>query len=285
MQNVWLPTMSMLSNTIDIEIQHPGEWKLSLRIDEKCVRFTAHSDVELNSLVSQKVELSGGEGDFLRSLENSIYDNPFFLLDFKRVSIALHSMRHIVLPDEFADNQELAERAFSAMYGTIDGDVIVDRLNGCGAAIAFEAPHGVLAFLNRTFNNPPVRHHLSALCEYFAAKNDHADVDRQYMYLHDGLADVLVFKEGRFVLANTFECRTADDTAFFALDIWNMQELDAFNDELQIAGDKSVREAVTPILKKYITYVMPVIFPAAAMKIGQDSMKAPFDLILMSLCE
>ena len=44
-------------------------------------------------------------------------------------------------------------------------------------------------------------------------------------------------------------------------------------------------EAVAPMLREYVTYVMPAIFPAAAMRIGMDAMKAPFDLILMSLCE
>lgn len=277
--------MSTLSNTIDNDIQHPEEWRLSLRIDEKCVSFTAHSDVERDSLLFRKVELDCGADEFLRPLENCIYDNPFFLLDFKQVRVALHSMRYIIVPDDIAADTELAERAFVTMYGAISGNLIIDQLKGCGAAIVFEAESGVLPFLNRTFNNPPVRHHLSAICEYFAKKCDATDADRQYVYLHDNRADVVMFKNGRFAFANSFECHSAADTVFFALDAWNEYELDALNDELQIAGDKAAREEVVPMLKKYVTYVMPVIFPAAAMKMGQDAMKAPFDLILMSLCE
>jgi hypothetical protein len=56
------------------------------------------------------------------------------------------------------------------------------------------------------------------------------------------------------------------------------------NDELQLSGDKAVRDELMPQLRKYISFVMPIIFPASAMKIGQDAIKAPFDLILLSQC-
>lgn len=276
--------MSSLSNTVNIEIQHPEEWRLSLRIEEKCVRFIANSDIEQDSLISRVVELNIGDDNFLHSLESCIYDNPFFLLDFKQVNIAIHSMRYMLVPLEMACG-DMTEKAFAAMYGEPKGDLYVERLENCGVAIVFEIPDGVLPFLNRTFNNPPVHHHLSAICRHFAQKSKLSGVGKEYVYLHDDMADVLIFKKDKFTFANTFECRTADDAVFFILNAWQEYGLDVFNDELQIAGNKSAREAIAPVLRKYVTYVMPAIFPAAAMKIGQDCMKAPFDLILMSLCE
>ena len=88
-----------------------------------------------------------------------------------------------------------------------------------------------------------------------------------------------------FIFTFHFVCENADDATFYILGVWNEYALNVYNDELQIAGDKRMREVVAPALRKYVTYVMPVIFPAAAMRIGLDAMKAPFDLILMSLCE
>ena len=275
--------MSLLSNKIDVEVQHPELWRLSLRIDSGSVRFVAHSDIEQNSLMSRSVELEDGEDDFLRSLENCIYDNPFFLLDFKRVDVAYTSRRFMGVPERL--DEAGARAAFEAMYGKADGDVAVDALPHCQARIAFEMPSGLLPFINRTFNNPPIRHHLSAVCEHFAKKCRNTGIGKEFVYFHDGYADVMVYLRGRFAFANTFECATAEDAMFFVLNVWNDYSLDVHNDELQIAGDKLMREAVAPMLREYVTYVMPAIFPAAAMRIGMDAMKAPFDLILMSLCE
>ncbi len=68
------------------------------------------------------------------------------------------------------------------------------------------------------------------------------------------------------------------------LNAWQNLGLDVRSDELQISGDKALRDTLTPQLRKYINYVMPMIFPVSAMKIGQDAIKAPFDLILLSQC-
>ena len=72
--------------------------------------------------------------------------------------------------------------------------------------------------------------------------------------------------------------------AYYILNVWQNFGLDVYSDELQISGEKTVREQLMPQLRKYISYVMPIIFPASAMKIGQDAIKAPFDLILLSQC-
>lgn len=66
---------------------------------------------------------------------------------------------------------------------------------------------------------------------------------------------------------------------------WQSYKLDPMVDEVQLAGSKTTRDSLKPLLRKYVNYVMPVIFPAAAMKLGDDAIKAPFDLILQSICE
>lgn len=284
--------MSTLSNTLDIKIEHPEQWRLSLCIDRKRIRLIAYSDIEKDSLISRSVELKRGEEDFLKALESCVYDNPFFLYDFKQVRVAISSMRYMFVPEEISDNERLTKESFATLYGASgeDGEgtseIVVDKLRNCNAAVAFDVPKGVVPFLNRTFHNPPIRHHLSALCEYFATKNILTSVGSEYVYMHDNVVDILVFKKNTFAYANSFEYHTSDDILFYALSVWNEYSMDALNDELQIAGDKNTKEVISPILKNYITYVLPIVFPLSAIKkISQDSVKAPFDLILMSLCE
>ena len=60
---------------------------------------------------------------------------------------------------------------------------------------------------------------------------------------------------------------------------------EATKNELFVTGSKALRDATIPTLRKYINYVMPSIFPAAALRIGQDAVKAPLSLILLALCE
>ena len=38
-------------------------------------------------------------------------------------------------------------------------------------------------------------------------------------------------------------------------------------------------------LRKYVKYVMPAAYPAAAMQLGHNAVQAPLELVLLALCE
>ena len=61
--------------------------------------------------------------------------------------------------------------------------------------------------------------------------------------------------------------------------------MDRQRDELQLAGDRRVRDELAPELRRFIAYVMPAIYPARAMQLSHDAMQAPIDLIYLALCE
>ena len=105
-----------------------------------------------------------------------------------------------------------------------------------------------------------------------------------FVHLYDNRIDMCIFGKDELLMTNTFHYREVDEAAFYMLNAWQNWGLDVRNDELQLSGDKSLRDSLTPQLRKYINYVMPIIFPVSAMKIGQDAIKAPFDLILLSQC-
>jgi len=57
-------------------------------------------------------------------------------------------------------------------------------------------------------------------------------------------------------------------------------------DEMQLTGSREVRAQMSPLLRRYVKYVMPAIYPAEAMRLGRNAMQAPLELILLALlCE
>ena len=107
------------------------------------------------------------------------------------------------------------------------------------------------------------------------------------MFLHlDGeRMRMCIFGKGRLLMANTFDYRSPDDAAYYVLHAWQSFGFDALADEILLSGEKSRRDQITPLLRKYVNYVIPAIFPAAAMRIGHDAVRAPYHLILLALCE
>lgn len=276
--------MSSLSTiTNDIKIQSPEHWNLILRIGETSVKFILYNDEEENSLICRELPIDTNSGNYLKALENCIYDNSVLIQDFKKIAVSVDSSHFVILPNELNDD-EMIQDILEYMYVEDGGDYNVNELIENKSSIACLIPPGVIAFLQRTFNMPMIIHHLTPLCAYSVERCQKIGISRMFVHLYDNRMDVCVCCKDELLMANTFYYREIDEAAFYMLNVWQNWGLDVMNDELQLSGEKSVRDRLTPQLRKYINYVMPIIFPASAMKIGQDAIKAPFDLILLSQC-
>ena len=278
--------MSSLSDTTgDIRIESSYLWTLSLFIGSGSIMFMLHNEMIADSLICRSIDLANytTDDEYLSVLENAIYDNSLLLSEFKRVNVSVDSRKYIFLPPGYGNDDD-ARKAFDVAFPDSDGDFVVSRGYNCNTDVAFMLPKGVYQFLRRTFCNVPVRLHLEVLCSYFRGKTNTSTISKEVVFIRDrGVIDVCAFKHGRLQFANTFVCRTNDDVIFYTLAVWNMLGFDARSDEIQIAGDKSVRIAIMPRLREHVTYVVPVMMPPAAMKLASDVAKAPFNLIALAI--
>ena len=146
-------------------------------------------------------------------------------------------------------------------------------------------PRGLRGFLDRTFNVPQVCHQLYPLCEHYYRLNKGSGIARMFLNLHDGSMDMVVYDRGDLLVANSYAFTNVDDAVFFALHAWQSLGLNQQDDEIQITGRRDQRDDIAERLRRYVRYVMPAIYPAAALRLGHDAVLAPFDRILMSQCE
>ena len=272
-----------MSTTTNINIQQPELWTLQLSLKDKAIDYILFTDAIENSLIMGSVDLGGRRIIKKKALENAVYDNPLLLDDYRQVRILVNTQHFALFPAAYDDYD--AQEVFDSMYPDQEGDMAMSHLKRCDVNIAFEVPNGVLGFLQRTFSTPPVFHRLHPLCEHYKRLNEGTEISRMFLNLSNGHMDMVVYRKGQIVLTNSYNYRSAQDAAFFALHAWDSLGLDRLIDEVQLTGDKTERDAIAPILRQYIGYVMPAIYPAAALRIGQNAMKAPFDLILLALCE
>ena len=275
---------NLSSTTANIDIQRPEFWTLLLNLRAADVQFILFDIDEDNSLIAGTLPLDLTSGSYLKALENAIYDNPVLLSDFKQVRVMVESQHFVVLPPEFSDEFD-AQDVFNASFPDADGDFALCSLPRCGVGIGFELPQGVLGFLQRTFNMPPILHHLYSVMEHYKQQDQNSDNACLHLNLHDDRIDILITDKQRLVMANSYPSTNSNDTVFYTLNAWKTFGLDALKDKIFVTGSKTLRDSVVPTLRNYINYVMPAIFPASALRIGQDAVKAPLELILLALCE
>lgn len=264
----------------DITIQHPEAWELLLSICGQQVDYILYTPTVAGSLLIGKVARID---DSLQSLEDAVYDTPELLNEYKRVRVVVHSQHFVLLPIETSDDDcaTLVRSAFPAD----DGDVIVNPLPLNGLKVVYLVPQGMQAFLGRTLNYPQLYHHLYPLCEHFKSLHGSDDVSRMFLHLTAESMDMAIYRKGTFQCANSYQFTNAQDAAYFALNAWRTNGLDQLTDELQLMGNRTMLAAMTPKLREFVKFVMPAVYPAAAMQLGRNAMQAPLELILLSLCE
>ena len=270
----------MMKGKRDITIQHPEVWELLVSIDDGRVDYALYTPTVANSLVMGQVELSDNS---LQTLEDTIYDTPELLNEYRRVRVVVHSRHFVLLPMDTSDDDcvMLVRQAFP----DDDGDAAVCQVPSNSVKIAYLMPRGMQAFLGRTFNYPLICHPLMPLCEYFKGLDKDDDASRMFLHLGDGNMDLAIYRDGALQCVNSYPFSNAEDAAFFALSAWRAHGLDQLTDEVQFADIGEKCAGVTPLLREYVKNVVPAAFPAAAMQLGRKAMQAPLDLILLALCE
>ena len=265
-------------------IKEPRLWRLALRIDKTMLHIVLFCKVEDNSLIYHQIPLDQAAPSQQKAIEEAIYDNPLLLSDFAQIDCVVETSTFTIVPAEITD-AEVRRRIFNETFSSFEGEIVENELSELKSIILMGLNEELVNFLRRTFNNPRILHHLTPLCTYFNRKSRLGNSGKMYAYMRKDRLDILSFDKDALRLANTFAFRDPMDAVYYILACREMLHLDPGSDEMLIAGDNSLREVITPVLREYLAYVMPVIFPSAMFKAGKDAFNAPFDLIVLPLCE
>lgn len=265
-------------------IKDPQLWKLALRVEKAALHVVLYSIIEENSLIYRKIEFDKASSSQLKSLEDVVYENSLLLSDFSRVDCVIETSVYAIVPPEIT-SLDAREKVIKASFPDFDGEIVPCEISEQGATILMGVENEIIAFLRRTFNNPHLHHNLSPLCRYFFHRNGHGNSTKMYACMRQGKVDVIAVNGDGLRFANTFDYRNPMDAVYYIMASRQMLGMDNATDEMFLSGSPSARESVAETLRKYISYVMPVIFPSAIFKAGKEAMKAPFDLVVLPLCE
>ena len=269
-------------------IKKPRSSRLALRLGHDSLHALVYNPNDIASAIYRRLPLEASSASLMKSLEEVVYDNPVLLSDFLQIDILIDTPRFAIVPDDIiAGDSDMPRALLIKAIGeeAASGEVIVDDMTHIGAIIVMSVDSDITAFLRRTFNNPVIRHNLSPQCRYFFDKNRIDNAGKMYVNLRRDAMDIIVLGNDSLRMANTFRFRDIMDAVYYIMACRDMLDLDPAGNELLIAGDEALRDEITPILRKFLGYVMPVVPPTYILKDDEQWGKAPFDLIILPLCE
>ncbi|MCC8038759.1 MAG: DUF3822 family protein [Bacteroidales bacterium] len=263
----------------------PRMWRLYLRVGPSDLHVMLYNIATDNMLIHRQLPLNTAEG-LVKGLEQAVYDNPALLGDFSRVEAVVETNRFTLIPNEITDD-ETRRRIYDTVCPSGDNaeEVVYNDLPGLDCVLAWGADAELIHFLRRTFNNPRLHCHLAPLCRYFHDKSRIGNSGKMYAHLRQGAVDIMSFGRDTVRIANTYPIHDTMDAAYYIIAARKALDLNPQTDELLLAGDARERERLMPVLREYLAYVMPAIFPSLMYKAGKEALDTPFDLIVLPLCE
>lgn len=255
---------------------------VNLRTDG--IYFATFDPLEDDTYQHFSVAFTAKSQTLCENVKNSIYENPQLLQEYDRTYLLVDTPRFTLVPEEMETCEENRIPYYDFCYPGHNDYIVENRLTLNRAYLLFGLDRELYTFLCRTFSAPTVLHPLTPLSEYFFLHSRNGNEAKVYLHLRQERFDLIVFKQGRLLLANTFDYTTADDIAYFTLLSWKQLSLDQARDRLYLAGEKSMRQPLTEILQKYLKSVLPYPFPSQLFRIGKETIDAPFELITIPLC-
>lgn len=229
------------------------------------------------------ISMPDGREGLLKRLEDAVYDNPLLLGDFSRTTVFCGSRRFMVLPDIIESGSDGAVSAFRRLFpaGMPDGEgeIMFSHIGCMELSVAFEIPAAVAAFLRRTFPGVRLEHPVVPLCRYFRGKYGQRCYGKTLANICGKRLDIITLGNRAPLMVNSFSFREPMDAVYYILAARKSLGL-ADIDEIIIGGDRLTRAQVTPVLRRYVRYVMPAIFPEAMLRAGREALAAPFEMVL-----
>lgn len=272
--------MNVTSLTSDL-VSNPGLWRLSLLSEPDALTVVACSRVDETSLIHARLPFDPSIPSTAKALEEIVYANPLLLADFGQVDVVARTIRNTVLPAEAAKAAEAAGRLLWP-----DEETVISTPLPPGETLVSAIDTGAARFIARTFNNPAVTPHLSVLHRYFAHKSRlGGNSGKMYVHLRQRDFDVVAFSASKPTVVNTYRCENNDDALYYIIAAAKLAGFDFDRDEMLLCGDAARRAALTAGLRRFAACVMPLIFPSSMFGPGAEAMNAPFELIVLPLCE
>ena len=95
------------TKTTDIDIQRPELWTLLLALSADRIGYVLYSKAQDDSLVYGEIGIDLSYGNYLKGVENAVYDNPLFLKPFGEVKVVVDSARFMMIPAEIDEELHL----------------------------------------------------------------------------------------------------------------------------------------------------------------------------------
>lgn len=262
-------------------IPQPELWRMAMLISPQYLEVALYPPVESEEAIFRSFTLDPDAASPLKALEDTIYDNPLLLSDFKSIDGFIDTDSFILIPDSVpeADHEPLLEAG--AQIPNHSWRPIATEASP-GVTLLMAADEELCRFLTRTFFNIRLRHPLATLTA-LAARN--ASGVRSYAVMQRKRMNLISLNNMKLLSANTFTYSEPIDAVYYILASRFISGIDESEHTLYYCGNPEATDPVMPIVRSYTARLLPPDTPPLPYRASRQSLEAHYLLTMLPLCE
>jgi hypothetical protein len=257
---------------------------LSIRLCPDGFSFSTYNVLEEDSFHTHRVDIAPG-ADFCARLQEQVYAREELLRDYQECHCTVVTRRQTAVPAAVSEAE--AEAMFRLVCPPAEAPEVLlhERHEATGVHWVYALDEELHSFLTRTFQGLQFHLPTATLHAYFVDKCKVGNQAKMVAQIYPGDQQLLIYRKGRLQLANSYAEHEPSNILYYLLNTWTQCGLDNTLDHLLLIGDKQLLKELTPQLQPIVRETMPAVFPAGFFRLGQETLEAPWDTLLLSSCQ
>jgi len=266
----------------NININYPDRLILTIYSGEEHFSLSLHNPEEKGSYFYMELTAEN-QADAFSAFKETFFDNTFFSLPFRKVSIMNRTPLFIFIPNSIYEKKS-REDFLQFLLPENQGITLNHIVSYTGISVLYQLPEDVYNFMLRSFSEPEFIHYSAPMITYFLEKVKNISNRRMVVNLQGKGLDIFCFSRDTFLLGNYFPCNSLSEALYYILFTWKQLQFNQLNDYLHIAGEAVFKEELIGKLALYLQQIHQLAIPPANHFEGIETDRIPIELAMLSLC-
>ena len=170
-------------------------------------------------------------------------------LNFKNINISIESNTYVIIPMDLFRMDEAADFLFLEHKPSKTDSILFNKIPEFGIVDVFTIPGKIHEAISQLFPMAEISHHLS---QFISEKVNCKIENCIYCFPGNKKVDIVVIKNSKLLLVNSFSYQTPEDFLYFTLNVYEKLSLDIHKVPVYLFNPLKKFE-LEKLLAKYIT--------------------------------
>ena len=266
----------------DMKVENPEKFILTIYSGTEQLYFSLYNPKKIGSFYFKELP-EEGQVDTLSVLKETLLNNDFFTLPFRKVLIMSRTSSFAFIPNVFYKEKN-EENFMSFINSGKQGITMNHTITNIKSKVLFKLPEDTYNLSLRLFSNPIFIHYSEPFIKYLIGKSKNFKNRQMIVNLKEMGLDIFCFSKNTFLLGNYFQCKNIQEALYFILFTWKQLQFNQSDDALYISGETSFSNVLRDKLAIYLQQIYRLDFPSANHFEGIETSKIPIELAMLSVC-